>query len=149
MRTILTLLLLLSPLKAVAHSYTQKGVASYYSHYEDGRETADGQRYSPYKYTAASKTIKLGTTIKVVNLRNGRSVYLLVNDRGPYVGRRILDVSWIAARRLGMLRNGTTQVYIYDIKKYAKARRVHEDTRLRQHRWLERHRRHDGRFSPT
>src|SRR5271168_2251583 len=84
MRTILTLLLLLSPLKAFAHSYSQKGVASYYSHYEDGRETADGQRYSPYRYTAASKTIKLGTTIKVVNIRNGRSVYLLVNDRGPY-----------------------------------------------------------------
>jgi rare lipoprotein A len=149
MRTILTLFLLFSPLEAFAHSFDfQKGTASYYSRYEDGRRTADGERYSPYRYTAASRTLKLGSIIEVVNARNDRRVFLKVNDRGPYVGYRILDVSWIAARELGMLRTGTTQVKVYVLRdSHSRARRHHEERRMTPHRWIINHRSTHDRVS--
>lgn len=90
------------------------GMASYYSNFENGRRTASGERYEPFKYTAASKTLPLGTFIEVVNLRNGRHVTVRVNDRGPYVRSklRVLDLSLVAARHLDMLSTGLAHVKI-------------------------------------
>lgn len=102
---------------AVAKQETDRqliGTASYYSRFENGKRTASGERYNPYLMTAASKTLPLGSIIKVVNIKNGKFVILTVNDRGPYTRSRtrILDVSETAARSLGMLRNGVVYVRI-------------------------------------
>lgn len=93
---------------------TETGTASYYSKFEVGRKTASGERYNPSLMTAASRSFPLGTIIKVINMRNGKSVILRVNDRGPYTRSRsrILDVSEKAARYLGMMHSGVIYVKI-------------------------------------
>jgi rare lipoprotein A len=90
----------------------QVGVASYYGRQFHGRTTANGERFNMYKLTAAHRALPLGTLLRVTNLRNGRCVRVKVNDRGPYVKGRVLDVSYQAARDLGMVRDGTTKVKI-------------------------------------
>jgi hypothetical protein len=79
-----------------------RGVASWYGPGFAGRRTASGQRFNPYAMTAASRTLPLGTKLKVQNPRNGRSCTVLINDRGPYVAGRQLDLSEGAAQRLGI-----------------------------------------------
>ena len=90
----------------------QEGVASWYGDDFHGRQTASGEVYDMFEMTAAHLMLPLGTVIKVTNLLNGRSVRVRVNDRGPYVKGRILDLSYAAAKRLGMLGAGTTRVRI-------------------------------------
>lgn len=91
------------------------GKASYYSRRFDGRKTATGQRFNPNKATAASKTLPLGTTAKVVNLKNGKAATVTVNDRGPYVRSRMLDVSPKVAARLDMKHKGVAPVLVEPI----------------------------------
>lgn len=86
------------------------GQASYYGAELEGRPTASGELFDPAGMTAAHRTLPLGTEVRVTNLRNERSVVVRINDRGPFVGRRVIDVSHEAARRLGMLHSGTAPV---------------------------------------
>ena len=87
-----------------------KGTASWYGPGFDGRLTASGERFNKEKLTAAHRTLPFGTCLRVRNLENGRMVRVTVNDRGPYAGGRIIDLSEAAARRLGMIDDGTTKV---------------------------------------
>lgn len=83
---------------------------SYYSSKYDGRSTASGQRFSNERLTAASKTYPMGTRLRLTNVKNGRTVVVVVNDRGPFVPGRDISVTRRAARQLGFLRSGLTQV---------------------------------------
>ncbi|WP_029519824.1 septal ring lytic transglycosylase RlpA family protein [Persephonella sp. IF05-L8] len=89
---------------------TIKGIASYYGKKFHGRKTASGERYNMYKYTAAHKYLPFGTILLVKNLKNGRTVKVRINDRGPFVKGRVLDLSYAAAKKLGMLRAGIVPV---------------------------------------
>lgn len=91
----------------------EQGIASYYGYGFYFRQTASGQRYWPWRCSAASLTLPLGTIAKVVNKNNGQSVYVEINDRGPYVNGRILDLSFVAALKLGMIHHGIIPVDIY------------------------------------
>jgi rare lipoprotein A len=90
---------------------SSSGMASYYGN-ESGSRTATGERFNPYALTAAHRTLPFGTRIRVTNLWNGRSVILRINDRGPFIRGRIVDVSYGAARQLGMIGSGVASVKI-------------------------------------
>ncbi|MBI5834301.1 MAG: septal ring lytic transglycosylase RlpA family protein [Armatimonadetes bacterium] len=94
----------------VVDSYT--GSASWYGSEGHGGPTASGERFNMYAMTAAHKTLKLGTWILVTNLRNGKQVVVRINDRGPYAGGRILDLSYAAASALDFVGSGVTTVRI-------------------------------------
>src|SRR4028119_820597 len=87
-----------------------QGTASYYGSELAGNRTASGERFNPNGPTAAHRTLPLGTRLRVTNVANGRSVIVRVNDRGPFVGKRLIDVSLGAAREIEMTRSGTAQV---------------------------------------
>jgi rare lipoprotein A (peptidoglycan hydrolase) len=87
-----------------------EGIASWYGVDFNGRLTASGEVYDMYEMTAAHKTLPLGTVVKVHNLDNGKDVTVTVNDRGPYVEGRVIDLSRKAARALGMREDGTAHV---------------------------------------
>ena len=91
------------------------GIASWYGEHWQGRKTASGARFDIAKLTAAHRSLPLNTIVRVTNLSNGRSVEVLVNDRGPYVGRRVLDLSEAAAKRLDMIKKGLAPVRIETI----------------------------------
>ena len=91
---------------------TQIGVASWYGEAFDGNPTASGETYDMNGLTAASRTLPMGTKLKVTNLRNHRSLVLKVNDRGPYIPGRFLDVSKAAAEQLGFKRAGLALVEV-------------------------------------
>jgi rare lipoprotein A len=93
----------------------QVGNASWYGKQFHGRTTASGEDFDMFKLTAAHLTLPLGTYVKVTNLKNGKSVVVLVNDRGPYVKNRILDLSYSAARMLDF-RDGIERVRIDLVK---------------------------------
>jgi rare lipoprotein A len=86
------------------------GVASWYGQYFEGKPTASGEPYDMHDLTAAHPTLPLGTFVKVTNLRNGRSVVVRVNDRGPVVDGRIIDLSYNAARAIQMKGRGIQRV---------------------------------------
>jgi rare lipoprotein A len=88
------------------------GVASWYGEEFQGNETASGEIYDLNGLTAAHPTLPFGTTVRVTNLKNSKNILLRVNDRGPYIGRRVIDVSWAAAKRLGFVYAGITEVRI-------------------------------------
>ena len=90
--------------------YTVSGIASRYSDRFQGRRTANGERYDKRSYTAAHKTLPFGTHLKVTNKLNKRSVIVRINDRGPYARGRVLDLSDVAARKIGFHRTGLAQV---------------------------------------
>jgi rare lipoprotein A len=96
--------------KKTAKKPIQIGAASWYGKGFQGRPTASGEPYDMYQYTAASKTLPLGSWVKVTNLRNGKWLIVKVNDRGPYVGNRIMDVSYSAAQMLDFKSRGLTRV---------------------------------------
>ncbi len=87
-----------------------QGEASYYGHELAGNRTASGERFNPNGLTAAHRTLPLGTKLRVTNLSNGRSVVVRINDRGPFVRSRLIDVSLGAAREINMVRSGKAQV---------------------------------------
>jgi len=90
----------------------ERGIASWYGDDFDGWVTASGDLYDIYGLTAAHRTLPLGTMLRVTNVVNGRQVTIRVNDRGPYVNGRILDLSYAAARELDMVRDGISAVYL-------------------------------------
>jgi peptidoglycan lytic transglycosylase len=90
-----------------------EGYASWYGGSLRGHLTANGERFNPSALTAAHRTLPFGTCLHVENLDNGRSVNVRVNDRGPYVSGRIVDVSEAAARRLDMLHDGLGRVRLF------------------------------------
>jgi rare lipoprotein A len=95
--------------------YRERGVASWYGPGFHKVRTSTGERYDMYAMTAAHKTLPLPAYVRVTNLQNSRSVVVRVNDRGPFVGNRIIDLSYSAAAKLGMLRNGTAMVDVRTI----------------------------------
>ena len=95
----------------------QIGTASWYGDYFDGKPTASGEPYDMYDMTAASLTIPLGTYVRVTNLHNGRAVVVKVNDRGPVVPGRIIDVSYGAAQALQFNDHGLQKVRLDLIKR--------------------------------
>lgn len=88
------------------------GIASYYANRFHGRRTASGERYDRNAYTAAHRRLPFGTHVRVINLENGHSVDVRINDRGPFVKGRVIDVSYVAAQKLGMLRKGLINVRV-------------------------------------
>lgn len=92
--------------------YLERGVASWYGPGFHKASTANGERYDMYAMTAAHKTLPLPAYVRVTNLRNGRSVTVRVNDRGPFKDTRIIDLSYTAAVKLDMIRDGTAFVEV-------------------------------------
>ena len=91
---------------------TQVGLASYYGRAHDGRHTANGERFDMHAMTAAHRTLPFGTRVRVTNLANGRRAVVRINDRGPHKKQRIIDLSYAAARELGMVGAGVTRVRV-------------------------------------
>ena len=92
--------------------YSQRGVASWYGKKFHGRRTSSGETYDMYAMTAAHKTLPLPTYARVTNLHNKRSIIVKINDRGPFHDNRLIDLSYSAAKRLGVLRKGTAVVQV-------------------------------------
>jgi rare lipoprotein A len=90
----------------------QEGIVSWYGAAFHDRRTASGERFDADALTMAHPSLPFGTRVKVTNLRNGRSIVVRVNDRGPFVGRRIADLSQAAAEELGMMRRGVAKARI-------------------------------------
>ena len=99
-------------LTSCARKITESGKGSFYADKFQGRPTASGARFDQHKMTAAHKTLPFGTKVKVVNLANGRAVNVTINDRGPFVAGRIIDVSKKAADKLGITQTGVANVQI-------------------------------------
>jgi len=95
-----------APADAAAAAATETGKLAWYGKKFAGRKTASGEAFNPEALTMAHKTLPFGTLVKVTNPKNGKSVTLRVNDRGPTQADRVGDVSYAAARRLGMLKSG-------------------------------------------
>lgn len=106
-----------SPARGVGEdTVIQRGVASWYGPRFHGRRTANGERYDMNELTAAHPSLPFGSIVQVQNVHNGRSVVVRINDRGPFAKKRIIDLSFAAAREIGMILPGTTQVELYLLK---------------------------------
>lgn len=100
------------PLSAANPGYIQSGVASYYHDSLHGNKTASGQIYDKRKMSAAHKTLPLGTTVRVTETETGKSIVVRVNDRGPFIKGRVIDLSRRAAQELGIITKGITRVKV-------------------------------------
>jgi rare lipoprotein A len=110
---LLALTMALSPAsQTLAHVGPIIGTASWYGPGFHGRTTANGERYNMNAMTAAHKTLRFGTKVKVTNTTNGQSVVVRINDRGPFVGSRVIDLSRSAASAIDMIGPGTAKVTI-------------------------------------
>lgn len=96
-----------APDKAAGAKVAARGLASFYT---EGTETASGEKFDTHELTAAHPTLPFGTRLRVTNVNTGRSVTVRVNDRGPYVPGRVVDVSYSAAEALGMIKGGVAKV---------------------------------------
>ncbi len=96
----------------VTEGDTQVGIASWYGIDEHNNYAASGERFSKYAYTAAHKSLPMGTVVRVTNLENGRDVVVKINDRGPFVGDRIIDLSHAPAKTIDMIQKGTVKVKV-------------------------------------
>lgn len=90
----------------------QTGIASWYGAKYHGRMCASGEVFDMYKLTAAHRELPFGTRVRVSNLDNGRSVIVRINDRGPFIRGRIIDLSYASARKIGMIKHGTARVRV-------------------------------------
>jgi rare lipoprotein A len=112
----LVALLLLAGIDAQARTHSGRsevfkaGMASYYHDRFHGRRTASGARYDKNSYSAAHKSLPLGTQVRVTDSRSGKSVVVRINDRGPYARGRVIDLSRAAAQEIGLTRKGVTKV---------------------------------------
>ncbi len=95
-----------------SYNFKEQGVASWYGNDFHGKATANGECYNMYAFTAAHKTLPLPTIVRVTNLENRKSVVLKVNDRGPFVAGRVIDLSYAAAQSLGVVGHGTAPVLV-------------------------------------
>lgn len=93
-----------------------KGLASWYGKEFHGRRTASGELFNKYKYTAASKVFPIGSYVLVRNMNNGKEVVVRINDRGPWIRGRILDLSKSAAHKLGIVAHGVAPVEVIPLK---------------------------------
>ncbi|MDQ6961887.1 MAG: septal ring lytic transglycosylase RlpA family protein [Mariprofundaceae bacterium] len=98
-----------------AQGYHENGLASWYGKKFHGHKTANGEIYNMHALTAAHKTLPLPTMLRVTNRENGRQIIVRVNDRGPFVKGRLIDLSYAAAKKLGFLHQGTAKVKIESI----------------------------------
>ncbi|RDH91872.1 MAG: septal ring lytic transglycosylase RlpA family lipoprotein [endosymbiont of Seepiophila jonesi] len=98
--------------KQSSKDYQERGIASWYGKKFHGRRTSSGETYNMYGMTAAHKTLPLPTYARVTNLRNNRSVVLKINDRGPFHGNRLIDLSYTVAHKLGIIGSGTGLVEV-------------------------------------
>lgn len=96
----------------VSSGHTESGMASYYGNEFHGRKTANGERFDQGKLTAAHRTMPFGTRVKVTNTQNGRSVVVRVNDRGPFVKGRIIDLSSSAFKSIASINAGVVPVRV-------------------------------------
>jgi rare lipoprotein A len=101
-----------SAAKGHASRFRQLGIASWYGKGFHGRRTSNGERFDMYAMTAAHRTLPLGSYVRVTSLASAKSVVVRINDRGPYVRGRVIDLSYVAATELGMNRAGVTKVAI-------------------------------------
>ena len=115
-KQILFSLLVLSLLSSCGYT-TRKGLASYYADSYEGKTTANGEIYRQGKITAAHKTLPFGTKVEVTNLSNNKSVVVRINDRGPFIRGRIIDLTKAAAREIDMVGAGVAKVKIRYKKK--------------------------------
>jgi rare lipoprotein A len=99
-------------ISASSRVWKEQGIASWYGKKFHGRRTASGERYDMHQLTAAHKTLPFGTRVRVTNLDNGRRVVVRINDRGPFIKGRIIDLSYAAARQVEMLEAGTARVRV-------------------------------------
>jgi rare lipoprotein A len=106
---------------ASAKGYTEYGIASWYG-WESGNRTAMGENFDPRRLTAAHRTLPLPTKVQVTNLENRRSVVVVVNDRGPFIDNRLIDLSDGAARKIGLRGKGTARVKVVAIESDVSAR---------------------------
>ena len=113
---IISFFALVAPSANAATIY-QSGAASYYGKAHHGKRTASGERFNMHSLTAAHRTLPFGTKLRVTSKDTGKSILVTVNDRGPYHGRRVLDLSQEAARQLGMIKLGVGQVTIERINR--------------------------------
>lgn len=97
--------------------FTETGIASWYGNKFHGNPTASGEIYNMYDMTAAHKTLPLGTRVRVTNLENNRSIVVRVNDRGPFVDNRVIDLSYLAASKIGIAQTGLGRVRITALDK--------------------------------
>ena len=106
----LTTILLCFFILSCSRPIVEQGKASYYADKYKGRKTSSGETYRHRKMTAAHRTLPFGTKVKVTNLQNGKKVKVRINDRGPFIPGRIIDLSKKAARKLDMVNDGVVQV---------------------------------------
>lgn len=109
-------------------SFFQRGMASFYADKFEGRITASGEIYRQSKLTAAHPDLSFGTFVKITNLENGNSVVVVINDRGPYIGNRIIDISKKAAIKLNFVERGLTEVTLEVIEQGNGAKAVGNET---------------------
>ena len=103
-------------MKSVNVGHEQAGVASWYGPGFNGKKTASGEVYDMFDMTAAHSSLPLDTVVQVKNMKNNKEVVVRINDRGPFVGDRVIDLSFTAARELGMVGPGTAPVSLKVIK---------------------------------
>lgn len=95
-----------------ASAFTAQAQTGHASWYRMGKVTANGEKFNPHGLTAAHRTLPFGTKVKVKNLRNGRSVVVRINDRGPFIRGRLIDLSMGAAKKIGLIQTGTAKVSV-------------------------------------
>ena len=98
--------------KKTSSGHVERGLASWYGKKFHGRRTSSGERYNMYEMTAAHKTLPLPSYVRVTNVENGRTAVVKVNDRGPFHGSRVIDLSYSAAKKLGVVQKGTAMVEV-------------------------------------
>lgn len=114
-----------------SRGYRARGLASWYGTQFHGRRTSNGERYDMFAMTAAHPTLPLPTYVKVTNLENGKTIVVKINDRGPFHQGRLIDLSYVAAAKLGVLTRGTAHVEVESIDP-----RDHSSRTLKKHRAL-------------
>ena len=110
-----------------SRGYKKRGIASWYGPNFNGQATACGEIYDMFSFTAAHKTLPMPSYLRVKNLKNGESVIVKVNDRGPFVSNRIIDLSYAAARKINMLEEGTAFVELVNITQSEAARTMNSN----------------------
>jgi rare lipoprotein A len=103
--------------KYVVSKYCGTSNASFYAHCFSGRRTASGERYNCHALTAAHRTLPFGTMVKVTSLCSGKSVIVRINDRGPHLRSRIIDLSYAAAKKISLVNMGVGKVKLEVVKK--------------------------------
>ena len=106
-----------TPIAFEAHEllYEEEGLASWYGPGFYGHKTASGERFTKHKYTCAHRKLPFGTRLQVTNLDNGKTIEVVVNDRGPFIHSRMLDLSYAAAKELGIVKTGQAKVKVKQI----------------------------------